>query len=60
MQPNTGVNLPQTDLFAVPAIFVGSLILGFYVATQTPDPLMGLQAWTFMAGVGIALIHLPL
>jgi cytochrome c oxidase cbb3-type subunit 1 len=58
MQPTAGRNLPQTDLFAVPALFVGSLILGFYVATQTPDPLMGLQAWTFMAGVGIALIHL--
>ncbi|NOT42846.1 MAG: cytochrome-c oxidase, cbb3-type subunit I [Alphaproteobacteria bacterium] len=42
----------------VPAIFVGFLILGFYVATQTTDPLMGMQAWTFMAGVGMALIHL--
>jgi cytochrome c oxidase cbb3-type subunit I len=58
MQPKTGGILPRTDLFAVPAILVGFLILGFYVATQTADPLMGIQAWTFMAGVGIALIHL--
>jgi cytochrome c oxidase cbb3-type subunit 1 len=58
MQPVTGRELPRFDLFAVPAIFIISLILGFYVTTQTADPLMRIQAWTFMAGVGLALIHL--
>ncbi len=58
MQPNAGENLPQTDLLAVPAILVAFLGLAFYVAAQTTDPLMGMQAWTFMAGIGIALIHL--
>jgi cytochrome c oxidase cbb3-type subunit 1 len=58
MQPVTGRELPRFDLFVVPAIFILSLILGFYVTTQTTDPLMRIQAWTFMAGVGLALIHL--
>jgi cytochrome c oxidase cbb3-type subunit 1 len=58
MQPVTGREMPRIDLFAVPAVFISFLILGFYVTTQTADPLMRIQAWTFMAGVGLALIHL--
>ncbi len=58
MQPVPGRNFPRFDLFAVPAIFVGFLFLAFYVAAQTTYPLMAMQAWTFMAGIGIALIHL--
>jgi cytochrome c oxidase cbb3-type subunit I len=58
MQSFTGRELPRVDLFAVPALFILFLILGFHVTTQTADPLMRIQALTFMAGVGIALIHL--
>jgi cytochrome c oxidase cbb3-type subunit I len=58
MQSVTGRELPRVDLFVVPAVFILSLILGFYVTTQTADPLMRIQALTFMAGVGLALIHL--
>jgi len=55
MQPVTGPRQAQFDLFAVPALFAVFLFLGFAVAAQTHDPLMSIQAWTFMAGIGIAL-----
>jgi cytochrome c oxidase cbb3-type subunit 1 len=58
MQPATGSQEARSDLMAVPALLVFFLFLGFVVVTQTSDPLMSLQAWTFMAGVGIALAWL--
>jgi cytochrome c oxidase cbb3-type subunit 1 len=55
MQPVSGPRQAQFDLFVVPAVFIIFLFLGFAVAAQTHDPLMSIQAWTFMAGIGIAL-----
>jgi cytochrome c oxidase cbb3-type subunit 1 len=57
MQPVTGQEMPRFDLFAVPAVFVGVLVLGLYVITQSADPLMKTQAATFMLGAGLALIY---
>jgi len=56
MQPVSGPRQAQFDLFIVPAAFVFFLLLGFAVASQTTDPLMSTQAWTFMAGLLIALL----
>jgi cytochrome c oxidase cbb3-type subunit 1 len=58
MQPATGSREARSDLLAVPALLVFFLFLAFVVVTQTSDPLMSLQAWTFMAGIGIALVWL--
>jgi cytochrome c oxidase cbb3-type subunit 1 len=58
MQPAPQQSLPRFDLFTVPAVFVGVLILAFYVITQSADPLMRTQAATFMLGAGLALIYL--
>jgi cytochrome c oxidase cbb3-type subunit 1 len=58
MQPQSGQRAAPFDYFAVPATFVSFLFLGFFVASQTTDPLMAVQAWTFMAGIGIALAFL--
>jgi len=58
MQPSSRVSDLRMDLWAVPAVFVAFLILAFVVAAQTSDPLMSIQAWTFMAGVGIAILWL--
>jgi len=58
MQPIPGQRESRFDLFAVPALFIVFLFLGFVVVTQTPDPVMSIQAWTFMAGVGATLIWL--
>ncbi len=56
MQPVSGPRQAHFDLFLVPAAFVFFLLLGFAVASQTTDPLMSTQAWTFMAGLLIALL----
>ena len=58
MQPAPSTVEFRLDLYAVPAVLVSFLMLGFFVAAKTADPLMALQAWTFMAGVGIALVWL--
>ncbi|MCE9522411.1 MAG: cytochrome-c oxidase, cbb3-type subunit I [Alphaproteobacteria bacterium] len=58
MQPAPSNAEFRLDLFAVPAVLVSFLLLGFFVAAKTPDPLMALQAWTFMAGIGVALFWL--
>jgi len=58
MQPIPGQKAARFDLFAVPAVLVVFLFLGFVIVAQTADPLMSIQAWTFMAGVGITLIWL--
>ena len=58
MQPVPAQARAGSDLFIVPALFVLFLLLGLVVAATTSDGLMAFQAWTFMAGVGIALIWL--
>ena len=58
MQPVPAQSSAGSDLFIVPALFVFFLLLAFVVAATTSDPLMAFQAWTFMAGVGGALIWL--
>ncbi len=58
MQPQPAATDTRLDLFAVPALLVLFLLLAFVIVAQTNDPLMSLQAWTFMAGVGLTLIWL--
>ncbi|MBL9098168.1 MAG: cytochrome-c oxidase, cbb3-type subunit I [Alphaproteobacteria bacterium] len=55
MQPTTGTQPASFELVSVPVAFVLFLLLAFVVAAQTPDPLMAIQAWTFVAGIGITL-----
>jgi cytochrome c oxidase cbb3-type subunit 1 len=56
MPPVHGRSAAPFDLFVVPALLVLFLFLGFAVATQTADPLMAWQVWTFMAGIVLALL----
>ena len=56
MQPVPQQQYARLDLFAVPAFLLFFFFLAFAVAARTPDPLMEIQAWTFMAGVGLSLI----
>ena len=58
MEPVLGPQRVGFDLFAVPALLVSFLFLAFVVAARTSDPLMSMQAWTFMAGVGGTIIWL--
>ncbi len=58
MQPVPAQSSMHFDLFAVPALFILFLLLALVVVAQTTDPLMSFQAWTFMAGVSLALVWL--
>lgn len=58
MQPVPGRPSGRLDLFAVPALLFFFLFLAFVVAARTSDPLMSIQAWTFMAGVAGVIIWL--
>ena len=63
MQPVPGQPHARFDLWAVPALLIFFLIIGFAVAARTSDPLMSIQAWTFMAGIGgayLSTIYTPL
>jgi cytochrome c oxidase cbb3-type subunit 1 len=46
----------RLDLFAVPALFIFFSFLALAVAVKTTDPLMAVQAATFMVGFGLALL----
>jgi cytochrome c oxidase cbb3-type subunit 1 len=55
MQPAATNNL-RLDLICVPALLLVSFFIGVIEAARSPDPLMVIQAWTFIAcitGVGI-------
>ncbi|MEQ1867825.1 MAG: cytochrome-c oxidase, cbb3-type subunit I, partial [Micropepsaceae bacterium] len=56
MQPVQEPKASVLGVVAVPALLVGFLILGFWVAARSNDPLMVTQAWTFMAGIAVTLI----
>ena len=56
MQPSPIQNRLRLDLFVVPLLFVLFTFLALTVAVKTTDPLMAIQATTFMVGFGIALL----
>ncbi len=58
MQPVPGQPDTRFDLIIVPVLLVFFLVLAFAVAATTSDPLMSMQAWTFMAGVCVAILWL--
>ncbi|MBP6010596.1 MAG: cytochrome-c oxidase, cbb3-type subunit I [Alphaproteobacteria bacterium] len=58
MQPVPAQSAVHFDLFAVPTLFALFLLLALVIVAQTTDPLMSFQAWTFMAGVSLALVWL--
>jgi cytochrome c oxidase cbb3-type subunit I len=58
MQPVLGQSHVRFDLFAVPAVLILFLFLAFVVAARTNDPLMSVQSWAFMVGVGATIIWL--
>lgn len=56
MQPSAAANPMRLDLVLVPALLGLALVIGLIEAARSPDPLMVIQAWTFvacLAGVGI-------
>ncbi len=56
MQPSPMPQRLRLDLFAVPALFIFFSFLALAVALKTTDPLMAVQAATFMVGFGLALL----
>ena len=56
MQPSPMPQRLRLDLFAVPALFIFFSFLALAVAVKTTDPLMAVQAATFMVGFGLALM----
>ncbi len=56
MQPSPIQNRLRLDLFVVPVLFVLFTFLALTVAVKTTDPLMAIQATTFMVGFGITLL----
>ena len=56
MQPVPAQTRAGSDSLIVPALFVVFLLLALVVAATTDDRLMALQAWTFMAGIGVTLV----
>ena len=56
MQPSPMPQRLRLDLFAVPALFIFFSFLALAVAVKTTDPLMAVQAATFMVGFGLALL----
>jgi cytochrome c oxidase cbb3-type subunit 1 len=56
MQPSNLQQRARFDLFAVPALFIFFTFLALTVAVKTTDPLMAVQAVTFMVGFGLGLL----
>ena len=56
MQPAAARSETRLDLFLIPGLLILGFFVAVYIAAQSPDPRMVIQAWTFMAcmaGIGI-------
>ncbi len=55
---NAASQAARWDLVFVPFLFAAFAFAALVVLAQTTDPLMSIQAWTFLAGLGVAAIWL--